>query len=348
MSEPVRIAVAGAGLIGRRHVEALAMSGAAVLTCVIDPSETATAVAEAAGVPHYRALEDALVAECADGVILATPNSLHAEGALTCIAAGLPVLVEKPLAGSVAEGRAIVTAAEAAGVTVLVGHHRRHNPIIARARALIDEGALGTLASIQATTWFRKPDPYFETEWRRRKGAGPILVNLIHDIDLMQHLAGPITEVHAMQSSAVRGFEVEDTAVVTLRFASGTLGTMNLSDTTAAPWSWELTARENPAYPATSESAYWIGGTAGSLALPNLALWSHPGEQSWWAPISATTLPVAFADPLVRQIDHFAAVIRGEAAPLVGGRDGLAALAAVEAVSRSARTGQTVRPDAIT
>ena len=336
-AERVRIAVVGCGLIGRRHATAIGAAGRAELACIVDPSDAAGAVAAGARVPHFRDLEAALAAGGLDGVVLATPNQLHREGALACIAAGLPVLVEKPLAGDAADGRAIVEAAERAGVPVLTGHHRRYNPIIARARSLIEEGALGSLVALHATTWFLKPDDYFDTEWRRRPGGGPIFINLIHEIDLLMHLAGPVAEISAMRSAATRGFEVEDTAVVMLRFESGALGTMTLSDTIAAPWSWEMTAGENPAYPATGESAYWIGGTKGALALPNLALWSHPGVQSWWAPISATAMPLDRADPLVRQIDHFAEVIADGVPPIVSGRDGLAALEAVEAIDRAAR-----------
>ena len=346
MTTTTRIAVAGAGLIGKRHIDAILAVRAAELACVIDPSDAGRVVAARAGAPHFTDLESALKRGGIDGVILATPNQRHAEGALMCIDAGCPVLVEKPLASSIDDARAIVAAGEAAGVAVLVGHHRRHNPIIAKARDLIAEGALGRIVSVQATTWFYKPEDYFETGWRRKAGAGPIFINLIHDIDLMQHFAGPATEVHAMQSSAVRGFEVEDTAVIILRFGSGALGTMNLSDTVPAPWSWELTAGENHAYPATTETAYWIGGTKASLAVPNLALWSHPDVQSWWSPITATNLPLETSDPLLRQIVHFCDVIRHGAAPVVSGRDGLAALAAIEAVKRSADTGTPVRLDA--
>lgn len=343
MTATTRIAVAGAGLIGKRHVDAILAVREAEIACVIDPADAAGDIAARAGAPHVRDLETALRNGGIDGVILATPNHLHAEGALACIAAGLPVLVEKPLASSVDDARRIVAAGEAAGVPVVVGHHRHHNPIIAKARELIAGGALGRIVSVQATTWFYKPPDYFETAWRRKAGAGPIFINLIHDIDLMQHFAGPAREVHAMQSSAVRGFEVEDTAAIILRFASGALGTMNLSDTVTAPWSWEMTAGENPVYPRTTETAYWIGGTRASLSVPNLALWSHPDVRSWWSPIAATNLPRETSDPLLRQVAQFRDVIRLGAAPLVSGRDGLAALAAIEAVKRSADTGAPVR-----
>ncbi len=343
MAGRTRIAVAGAGLIGRRHVAAIHAAKGADLASIVDPAEEARAFAAEAGAPLFASLEEMLASGGADGVILATPNRLHVEGALACIAAGLPVLVEKPLAADVAGGEAIVAAGRAAGVPVLTGHHRRYNPLVAKAREMIAAGALGRIAAVQGQTWFMKPDPYFEADWRRREGAGPIYLNLIHDIDLLRHLCGEIVRVHAMEANAVRGNEVEDTAVILLGFAGGALGTVNVCDTAVAPWSWELTARENPAYPATGETCYWIGGTRGSLALPNLALWTHEGAPDWWRPISSTRPVHGFGDPLVEQARHFAAVIRGEETPLVDGEEGLSSLRVIEAIKRSARSGETVR-----
>ena len=129
--------------------------------------------------------------------------------------------------------------------------------------------------------------------------------------------------------------------MILLRFASGVLGTVNVCDSAVAPWSWELTSRENPAYPSTGEDCYWIGGTHGSLSLPNLALWKNPGKRSWWEPIGSTRMVFDFTDPLILQAEQFGRVVRNEEAPLVRGRDGFAALAVIEAVKQSAATGQT-------
>jgi predicted dehydrogenase len=338
--EQVRIAVVGAGLVGRRHADAIRAARMASLAALVDPREDTGALALEHGVPWFRDLAGLLAADLAEGVILATPNRLHVEGGLACISAGLPVLVEKPLAEDAAGAAKLVRAAEAAGVSLATGHHRRHNPLVRAAKAMIEEGRLGRIAIVQATTWFRKPDAYFDAApWRRQAGAGPILVNLVHDLDLLMHLAGPVKAVHAMAANAVRGFEVEDTAAILLRFGNGALGTVNLCDATPAPWSWELTAGENPAYPATDESCYRIAGTAGSLSLPDLALWTHSGDGGWWDPVSTTRFPVAHADPLVAQVEQFAEVIRDGAPPLVSGADGLAAVAVIEAIMEAARTG---------
>ncbi len=83
-----------------------------------------------------------------------------------------------------------------------------------------------------------KNDEYFDVEWRRKKGAGPILVNLVHDVDLLRYLLGEPVAVQGMQSSAARGFETEDSAVVNVRFADGALASMTISDATASPWNW--------------------------------------------------------------------------------------------------------------
>ena len=343
MSKPVRIAVAGAGLIGKRHVEAVMAAGGVVLAAIVDPTDAARAFASGHGAPWFGSLGELFAAEAADGVIISTPSQMHVEHGLECVAAGLPLLVEKPIATDVAAAEKLVAAAEAENVPVLVGHHRQHNQLIQRAKAEIESGAIGKIISVTCITWFFKPEDYFDVEWRRMRGAGPVYLNLIHDIDVMHYLCGPVESVHAMDSNAVRGHAAEDTAVILLRFKSGALGTLSVSDTIVAPWSWELTARENPVYPPTAEPTYFIGGTHGSLELPGLRLWRYREKRSWWEPIDATQLAFDFADPLICQVNQFAAVIRGEEAPLVSGRDGLRALRVIEAVKLSTRTGETVR-----
>ena len=345
----VGIAIIGAGVIGRRHAAAIGASDVARVHAVVDPSPAAADWAATAGYDLFPTLDALLDAGRPDGVIIATPNALHATGAQAAIAAGLPVLVEKPLTDDVATARALVTAAEAAGVPLAVGHHRRHNPLIAEARARIAAGEIGRITAVQASFWLAKPDSYFAVDWRRQKGAGPVLTNLIHDIDLLRHLCGEITEVRALFSDAGRdGHAVEDTAAILMRFAGGTLGTASVSDTVVAPWSWEMTAGENPAYPATDQSCYLIGGSLGSLALPGLTLWHDGGRRDWGAPISATRLPHGREDPLILQIRQFVRVIRGEEPPLVPGHEGLATLSVIEAIQRSAAAeGRPIRPQEI-
>ena len=340
--EEVSFAIAGAGLIGRRHVEAIGRARGARVSAIVDPAPEAAEYAAAQGLRHFGSLEAAFAVRACDAVFLATPNRLHVEGALACIGAGLPVLVEKPLDVDPAAARRLVEAGEAAGVPVLTGHHRRHNPLIEAAKVALEAGEIGRIVSVHAMFWLMKPDEYFDVPWRRQAGAGPVFVNLIHDLDLMRHLVGEVAAVQAARSNMVRRNPVEESCVIALEFRNGALGTANLSDTVVAPWSWELTAGENPAYPATQESCYQIGGTQGALDLPAGRIWFHPRKRSWWEPIAARIAPRPAGDPLVRQAEQFARVVRDGEAPLVSGREGLKTLELIDAVRRAAETGRRV------
>jgi predicted dehydrogenase len=188
-----------------------------------------------------------------------------------------------------------------------------------------------------------KLDDYFDVVWRREKGAGPILTNLIHDIDLLRHLTGEVDAVQAMTSNRVRGNAIEETAVVLLRFKSGALGTMTVSDSILAPWSWEHTAGENPSYPQTDQICYTFGGTRGSLSVPKLEVWSNAVRQSWLEPFEVQRTYAAQHDPLRLQIQHFCRVIREGEAPVCSGREGLETLRVIEAVQRAAEVGGLVK-----
>jgi predicted dehydrogenase len=341
MADRVRIAVVGAGLIGARHISHVAESRDAVLHSVVDPTAVGAELAARHGAQHFVSLDALMAAGKPDGIILATPNDLHAPQGLQCIAAGVPTLVEKPIAHDIASAERLVAAAREAMVPLLVGHHRRHNPLVAEAREIILSGALGRVIAAHAFFWIRKPEAYFDIPWRRQPGAGPLLINLIHDIDLLRHFCGEVDAVQAFQSSATRGFPVEETAVATLAFASGVLGTVSISDAIASPWSWEMNASENRDFPRASEVFMHIGGTEASLALPSLEVWRHRGANGWLQPLSAERRIIPEQDPLRRQIAHFARVIRDGEAPVVSGEDGLNNLRVVDAVKRAAASGRT-------
>lgn len=339
---PVRLAVIGAGLIGKRHAEHVAAEPRATLCAIVDPTPAGREVAAALGAPWFASFAKMLAAERPEGVIIATPNQLHVGNGLEAVEAGIPAIVEKPLADDPAEGARLVEAAEKAGVALLTGHHRRYNPMIRKAKEIIASGRLGRVLALHGHFWLMKPDEYFEAGWRREKGAGPVLLNLVHDVDLFRYLCGEIVCVQAQTSNAVRGNAVEETAVILLRFANGVLGTVTVSDSIVAPWSWELTTGENPAYPQQDQGCYQIGGTHGALTIPQLEIWSNPGKRSWWEPLLRERVPVVPDDPLKVQIRHFCDVIRDGAAPTASGREGLETLKVIAAVQRAAETGSMV------
>jgi predicted dehydrogenase len=341
-----RIAVVGAGYIGLAHIDVARSSPTCTLSAVVDPSPAGAAAAVSAGVPHHASLDELLARDRPDGVILATPNALHVPQALQCIDAGLPCLLEKPIAPTVAEGEGLVQAIEARKARVLIGHHRAHSPIMAKARQVVASGVLGRLVAVIGSATFLKPDRYFaEAPWRREPGAGPILLNMIHEVHNLRMLCGEIIAVQSFASHAVRGFPVEDTVAISLRFANGALGTFMLSDTAACPRSWEQTSQENKAYPSyEDEDCYVIAGTNGSLSVPTMRLktYPRPEDRSWWKPFEVGVVGMVRDDPLKHQLEHFGAVVRGEAEPIVSARDGLENLRITEAIAEAARTGRVV------
>lgn len=345
MNQAVQIAIVGNGLVGRRHADATAHVEGVTLSSIVDPSPAGRSDAARRNVACFETLEALFDAQAPDGIILATPTSLHVQQSQEIIRQGCPVLIEKPLATSAAAAAILVSEADRAGIPILVGHHRRYNPLIQRAHEIVTSGEIGDVRALHVNCWFYKPDHYFDqAPWRKSAGAGPISVNLAHDVDLMRHLCGEVDTVQAQSTPSARGFENEDVAGAVLRFCNGAIGTITVSDSIVAPWSWELTSNEYPIYPPTAESCYLIGGSHGSLSVPDLRLWSHQGAQrDWWTPISATTLTRGASDPLVNQMSHFADVIRGTKAPIVSGWEGLRTLQVLEAIQDACKSGETVQ-----
>ena len=341
MRSPTRLAIAGIGLVGRRHAEAVEIIRHVELSAVVDPSAAGRDYAAKHGLSHFESIDRMLLENRPDGLILATPTPLHLEQGLACIAQGLPILVEKPLAVTADEASRLMQATEGSDVPVLVGHHRRHNSIVQTARQVIEDGHIGEIRAVHAQCWFYKPDHYFDqAPWRKRYGAGPISINLVHDVDLMRYFCGEIVKVQAQAAPSTRGYENEEVAAAVLTLANGAVGTITVADTVAAPWSWEMTSGEYPIYPQTAESAFRIGGTRGSLSIPDLTLWTHQGEPDWWTPISATRMPRPSSDPLANQILHFVDMINDKEPPLVSAREGYMNLQVIEAIRNAAATGK--------
>jgi predicted dehydrogenase len=347
----VRIAVAGAGQIGKRHIGLIVKSNECALAAVVDPASAAAAYAHSLGVPLYKSLAELFAKDRPDGVILATPNRMHVEQTLECVTARMPTLVEKPVAHTLEAGIRLCAATEAANVPVLVGHHRRHSSIMAKAIEIIDSGILGKIVAVVGTALFYKAESegYYEGafSWRREPGGGPILINMIHEVSNLRSLCGEIVAVQAFSTNATRNFPVEDTAAVALRFANGALGTFMLSDTAASDRSWEHTSGEDPYYVKAhtdEDDCYLIAGTFGSLAIPTMRLQQYPtaADRSWHRELKKSVVGLDVVDPLERQIAHFADVIRGNAIPLVSVRDGLQNLRVVDAIVEAAQSGRVV------
>jgi predicted dehydrogenase len=313
------------------------------LAAIADPGPAACELAAALDVPWFADPMELLASTDARAVIVATPNATHADLGAACLQRKLPVLMEKPIADTLANARRLCEAAEASGVPLMVGHQRRHNPLLRRAREMVRAGLLGRPVSATVMATWLKPDSYFAMEWRRKAGGGPVLINMIHDIDLLRFLLGEVVSVQAQRSSGVRGFEVEDTAAALLRFECGALATLVTSDAATAPWNWDLAAGEASHYAKQDVDSIFITGTDASMTLPQLQVFQFRGARGWHEPLSMERTPLHRGDPYVEQLRHLRAVAEGREAPLCSARDGLRTLEATLAVHEAAVSGGTVR-----
>ncbi|GHE22204.1 Gfo/Idh/MocA family protein [Halomonas urumqiensis] len=343
MTTPLKIALIGAGAMGRQHAGYIAKESAASLVAIADPFSSA--LADEIGIKHFAGHCEMLDQVRPDAVIIANPNDLHVTTAIDCLERGIPNLLEKPVACSREEASQLIAAQQRHSVPILVGHHRRHNPVAERAKAIIDEGRLGRLATVTGMWQTCKPDDYFSMEWRRRPGAGVILINLVHDLDLLRHLCGEIASVQAMTQNSLRGFEVEDSAVIQLEFANGALGSLTGSDAVVSPWGWDQNVNEVPIFAKHLEqSCYFLAGSEGALSIPQLTLWRYGDTRGWQHQLVCESHRYPQDSAQQRQLAHFLKVARGLAEPLVSVADAARTLAVIDAIQEAARTGQRQVP----
>lgn len=338
-----RIAIVGAGVIGKRHLAAINNSDCAELVGIVDPYPASEQVAKDAGVAHYIDIQAMLQSVKPDGVIVATPTEHHLQPALASLDAGVAVLVEKPVTATLEEAEQLIQKSASTGRPVLVGHQRRYYTQVHRTRDLIRNGAIGQLVAVHGQWSVRKNDSYYEPDWRKRWQAGPVLTNLVHEVDALRFICGEIKSISAEISNGVMGFEKEDAAALLMRFESGALGTFTLSDQSPSPWGWEFATGENAAFPRSGQNAIRFMGSKAALDFPNLELWqSEDGNPDWTKHMQSEATPFVLEDAYILQIKHFCEVIEGSVSPLSDAKDARNSLRATLAVYDAAESGQRV------
>ncbi len=340
----INISIIGTGLMGLQHIKAISKSKKANLHSIVDISDNAKKLSNKYKIPLYSDVSSLLKSNQLDAVIVSTPNQLHEKHTISFLKKKIPVLLEKPISDNIKSAKKIIISSKKNKTPLLIGYHRRHNAIVSKVKTIIRSGELGNIVSANVLCWLYKHKEYFKESWRTSRGGGPLGINLVHDIDMICYLLGSIRYVQAFTTNKNRKFKVEDTATVSLIFESGALCTLNISDTIVAPWSYELTAGENPAYPVTNQSAYMIGGTKGSIQFPNLKYWFYKKERSWWNKIFLKSdINKKDDNTLVNQIDHFSDVVLKKVKPKVNGNDGLNSLKIFAAITKSAKTGKKIK-----
>ena len=344
MPKKIQISVVGIGLMGLQHIKAIQKSKFASLHSIVEIKKTGDELSNKFKVPLYKDIKILLEKNKPDAVVVATPNILHETDTIKFLKSKIPVLLEKPISDNIKSAKKIISSAKSNRTSLLIGYHRRHNSIVNKVKKIIENKKLGKIVSANILCWLYKNKKYFNEKWRVTECGGPLGINLVHDIDMICYLLGPVNYVQAFKSNSIRKHKVEDTASVNLFFKSGTLCTLNVSDTIVSPWSYELTAGENPAYPITDQSSYFIGGTKGSLQFPNLKLWYYKKERSWWNNIYNNKIKVQKSNKtLINQIDHFSKVVMKKEKPKVTGKDGLNSLIIFDAINKSSKSGKKIR-----
>ncbi|PKY08716.1 NAD(P)-binding protein [Aspergillus campestris IBT 28561] len=206
----LKFIIVGAGLIGPRHAQSILSNPSTDLVALIDPLPSAATTAQKLGTSYYPTIEATLQAiPKPDAAIVCTPNHTHVAITKQLLLANIHVLVEKPLSDNIASARELLSLLKQpqhAHLKLLVGHHRRFNPYVLKTKELLTSSAtsLGHIIAINGLWTLLKPDSYFSapTAWRASSttGGGVIPINLIHDIDILHYLLGPITRVHAEQT----------------------------------------------------------------------------------------------------------------------------------------------------
>ena len=341
--DPVRLAVIGAGVIGRKHIETIARADSAELVAIADPDTSAESIATHYGSAYFRDYGAMLSSVRPDGVIVAVPTDKHAGIALDALGSGAHVLIEKPIAATLHEAEQIIARTKVSSGHVLVGHHRRYYALVDRAREIVRGGGLGRLVALNGQWTTLKPDSYFKPAWRKQREAGPVLTNLVHEIDALRYICGEITSISAETSGVVRGHEAEETVAILIRFEDGALGTFLLSDVAPSPWTWEFATGENPAFPQHHQNACRFMGTEAALEFPNLRIWRYgDGERGWNFVMRPQDISLPLGDAFATQCAHFCAVIRGEESSRVTSEDATKSLAATIAVFEAVETGRRV------
>ncbi len=333
-----RFGLIGCGAISSQHIEAMeAVDGARLVAVASASAERARSTGERWGVSWTTDIEALLTRTDIDAVTITTPSGLHAAQALAALAHGKHVLVEKPIALSVADANAVVAEGRRRGRLVATISQRRFEPVIRALHDAVAAGAFGRISLIVAEGLFHRPQSYYDSgAWRGTVALdGGVLMNqAIHMVDLLRWMGGPIDSVVAHVATLGHRMESEDTASVSLRFTSGALGAI-IATTCATPeFPVQLRIYGDAGH------VRIVGEDPVEWVLPGIEP-PVPGEQTEGDSARSATWGTN-AIGYVRQYSDFIAAVRGDRPPAVTGEDGRNAVEVVVAACESSRTARLV------
>ncbi len=335
----IRFALVGCGRISANHFDALDKhQDRAELVGVCDIDTEALADAEVrTRAPGFRSLDALLAGTDADIVILATPSGLHADQAIRVAAAGRHVMTEKPMATRWRDAKRMVHACDEAGVHLFVVKQNRRNATLQLVKRAVEKKRFGRIYMVNINVFWSRPQSYYDSAaWRGtwEFDGGAFMNQASHYVDLLDWLIGPVESLQAYTATLARNIQVEDTGVVSVRWRTGALGSMNVTMLT---------------YPKNFEGSITIIGEKGTVRVGGLAVnkiehWAFadadPDDDAVQAASYETTSVYGFGHPLY--YDNVIKALRGEAVPDTDGREGLHSLEILIATYISARDGRRV------
>ena len=351
------IAILGCGKVAHLHAKAIQNLPNARLAGVWSRSaKSAETFAAQYSVPFYSEVEDLIKNENISLAIVCTPHPFHREPSEKAALAGANILVEKPLASTLEDADSIIATCRKAGVKLGVISQRRWYAPVKRVKEAIEAGKIGkpVFGTINMLGW-RDRNYYDADEWRgtwKMEGGGVLVNQAPHQLDILLWMMGEIDEVFGLWKNLNHPFiEVEDTAVAIIKFKSGAIGNIIVSNSQKPGIYGKVHVHgENGASVGvqTDGGAMFIAGMSGILEPPVNDLWTVPGEEKileqWKAEDSAHFSSI---DPTVfymeRQIEDFLGAIENNREPLVTGEDGRRTVELFTAIYRSTRDNQPVK-----
>ena len=336
---PIRFGLVGCGRIAQKHLDALRQHAEhAELIAICDIDADALSQTEAkVNAASYKRYEDLLANDKVDCVILCTPSGLHSKQTIMAAKVGKNVVTEKPMATRWEDGKAMVTACDDAGVRLFVVKQNRRNATLQALKGAIDKNRFGRIFMVNINVFWTRPQEYYDSAaWRGtwEFDGGAMMNQASHYVDLIDWLIGPVESVHAYTGTLARNIEVEDTAVMNIRWRNGALGSMNVT---------MLSHGQN------YEGSITILGENGTVRVGGVAVneiqhWQfseeHADDKNIQDKSYQTKSVYGLGHPLYYQ--NVIETLQGRAKPETDGREGLNSLEVLIATYLSARDGRQV------
>ena len=331
--EPVDVVLIGTGMWGKRMLATVKRTPSLQLVaCYSRDAEAREAAAAEFSCAAPESFEQAIHWDGVQGVLLITPNNVHAEQARACAEAGKHVFVEKPIGDTLDDGLSMQVACETAGVTLFVGHGFRRLGAARKVKQILEESRLGKVVLAEAN--FSLPGTLTPDKWRYYRETcpgGPLMQLGIHHADTLQYWLGPVARVRGAFAHLATTAEIDDVGVAQLEFGNGALGTLTSSYVSPKTYFLRLYGTEG-VLDYQTDMSIWPKADQMDLAT-TLTLRTKSGIEQ---------LEFNTRDMLVDELDEFARCIQGTARPETGALEGLRALDVILSAIRSHETGNIV------